>query len=63
MKFTRKEIWQHNSFLGRTKMAMTAMNAIVQSPTATMKAKNEAGIIFIQLSKLYNLLKEKAVAN
>lgn len=42
MKFSRKEIWLHNSFLGRAAMAEKGMIDIITSQTATPKAKRFA---------------------
>ena len=56
---TKKQrmVWQHNSFLGRTKAAMTAMVAILDSETATGQSKQLAGQIHGELSTLYDSLK------
>jgi hypothetical protein len=63
MKFSRKEIWQHNSYLGHVSMARTGMVAIMNSKTATKEAKTLASCILSDLVELYKLLKVRSDAN
>lgn len=63
MKFTRKEIWQHNGFLGTCAFAQKGLLMIAQSRTATPQAKALAREIVDDLYILREQLKVKANAN
>lgn len=63
MKFTRKEIWQHNGFLGTVAFASKGLELIIRSRTATMDAKIMARTITNDLEQLKKALKAKANAN
>jgi CxxC motif-containing protein len=59
MKYSRKEIWQHNGFLGTVIFAQKGLQRIIQSKTATPIAKTTARNIIDDLDDLYKLLKVK----
>lgn len=59
MKFTRKEIWEHNGFLGRAAMAEKGMIAILRSRTATPEAKRFAVRIQKEARNLASALKKR----
>jgi hypothetical protein len=59
MKFTRKEIWQHNSFFGSAVMTEKNMSRIIRSDTATPEAKQIATLIWYEAQKLYDALKKR----
>jgi len=58
-KFTREEIWKHNSFLGSTAFARKGMTAIINSKTATSEARQLAYKIESDLFALTKLLKNR----
>jgi hypothetical protein len=60
MKFSRKEIWQHNGFLGTCAFARKGMQSVLSSRTATAAAKDQALVIINAVYHLETLLKEKA---
>jgi hypothetical protein len=60
MKFTRKEIWTHNSFLGTVAFSQKGLQRIINSKTATKQAKHTARKCLVELELLYKLLKERA---
>lgn len=63
MKYSRKEIWQHNGFLGTCAFARKGLLAIHKSRTATKEAMIQAAIVEGEIIKLEKLLKVKANAN
>lgn len=58
-RFTRKEIWAHNALLGTVAFARKGLSRIMDSKTATRKAKAMAWDIEDQLGNLAKLLKER----
>lgn len=58
-KFTKKEIWLHNSFLGRAAMAQQGMLGIINSKTATVEAKELACDVMAAADKLSKALKKR----
>ena len=60
MKYSRKEIWQHNGFLGTCAFASKGLQAIVNSRTASPHAKAKASHIIGLLDELAKALKVKA---
>lgn len=51
--------WMHGSIKGRTKMAMTAMNAVMSSPTSTARSVAIARAALGLLEQLYESLSER----
>ena len=60
MKYTRKEIWRHNGFLGTVAFAQKGLLSLAQANTTTPKAKAKAREIVDQLYELREMLKVKA---
>lgn len=58
-RFTRKEIWAHNALLGGVVFARKSMGRIINSTTATPKARQRAYAIDNELAALAKLLKER----
>ena len=58
-RFTRKEIWAHNALLGSIVFSRKALQRIMDSKTATNRAKAIAWDIQDQLGNLAKLLKER----
>lgn len=64
MERTRKNlIWRHNGFFGNVRRAYLAMWTIMNSETATDKAKIKAHIILNELEELKILLKQRKEIN
>lgn len=59
----KKLIWRHNGFLGTVAMTEKGMRAIVDSTTATFKAKQLAYDIALRCDALRKSLKERVDAN
>lgn len=59
MKFTRKEIWNHNGFLGSTRMAYLAMVKIRDSKTASDESRAFAWEALCALDQLAKSLKKR----
>lgn len=62
MKFTRNEIWNHNSLLGTVVFASKGLLRIINSRTATTNAKIMAQTIINDLEQLQKALKVRADA-
>lgn len=58
-KFTQKEIWMHNGFLGSAAFVSKAMIAIIGSRTATPEAKRLASEIQDKAIRLGQALKKR----
>jgi hypothetical protein len=55
----RQKVWRHNGFLGGVSMARKSMLAIMNSTTATRRAKQQANMVLALLNDLYPMLKER----
>lgn len=58
-RFTRKEIWAHNSLLGSVAFARKGMLRVINADTVTQKARQRAWAIEQDLADLAKLLKER----